>query len=66
MKKPSLVLPSSLPADTLRALRPIVQTLNDLTGARSGEIAALPTTASLAEVINTLNTVIARLNISGE
>ena len=56
MKKPTLVLPNSLPVDTLRALRPIVQTLNDMTGARSGEIAALPATASLAEVIDTLNT----------
>lgn len=66
MRKPSLVLPSSLPADALRALRPIVQTLNDMTGARSGEIAKLPTTASLADVIDTLNLVIARINISGE
>ena len=42
------------------------QVLDHLTGTRSGEIAALPTTATNADIIAKINEIVVRLNFSGE
>lgn len=65
MKKPALISPNNLPPETARVLRPIVETLNDLTGIRSGEIAHLASDASLMDITAKINELIARLNGSG-
>lgn len=62
--KPAIPVPSGS-ADE-RVLRPMKEILDILTGARLGEITPLETTATLVEVIDKLNAVIARLNRSGD
>jgi hypothetical protein len=64
MKKPAIPTPSGL-GDVERVLRPVRDTLEDITGVREGEFVALTSTATLADVITRLNAVTARLNRSG-
>lgn len=59
-------IPSPFGSDDERVLRPVKETLDILTGARSGEIAALDATATLADVIAKVNAIINRLNRSGD
>lgn len=67
MKKNGIPGTSSLPPDLARIIEPIKQNLEVITGARPGvgELAKLPTTATLAQVITKVNEIISRLNQSG-
>jgi hypothetical protein len=66
MKKPSIPSVSNVvdPA-TQRVLSAIKVNLDDITGAVTGEIPQLAATATLAQVINTVNAIIVKLNRSG-
>lgn len=66
-RKPTVVV-SGLDPKTAKALEPIRQTLEMLTGARSGitELKGLSSDATLAEVISAVNKIMARLNASGK
>ena len=66
MKTPYIPAPSSLHQEYARVLNTMKQVLDHLTGTRSGEIAALPTTATTADIIAKINEIVARLNFSGE
>jgi hypothetical protein len=59
-------IPSPAGSSDERVLRPVKETLDILTGARSGELAELPTTATLDDVIAKVNALINRLNRSGD
>lgn len=66
MKKPGI--PSAENATDRavgRALGAIKQNLDVITGAAGGEVAQLPSSATLADVINTVNDIIRRINRSG-
>lgn len=66
MKTPYIPSPTSLPQEYARVLNPMKQVLDHLTGTRSGEIIALPSTATTADIIAKINEIVARLNFSGE
>lgn len=66
MKTPYIPSPTSLPQEYARVLNPMKQVLDHLTGTRSGEIIALPSTATTADIIAKVNEIVARLNFSGE
>lgn len=67
IKKPTITT-AGLSHELARALEPVKQSIEMLTGARRGmpEIAGLPDGAKLEAVVQKLNEVIARLNASGE
>ena len=62
--KPAIPVPSGSPDE--RVLRPVKETLDILTGARQGELTALPDTATTADIITTVNAIVRRLNRSGD
>ena len=66
MKTPYIPSPTSLPQEYARVLNPMKQVLDHLTGTRSGEIIALPSPATTADIIAKVNEIVARLNFSGE
>lgn len=62
MKKPAIpAVPGSLPADNFTLLQSMKENIEIMGGIRSATIKALPTTASLADVIVTVNQLIDRL-----
>lgn len=65
-RKPTITT-SGLDPSIARVLEPVRQSLEMLTGARSGikELDGLHTNASLSDVINKINEIISRLNASG-
>ena len=67
MKKPAIPSTHTLPADLARIIEPIKQNVELMNGVRSGSpvLAALPADASLADVINTVNVLISRLDQTG-
>lgn len=65
-KKPEVPSVATLPSDLSRYLRPIKENIDLLTGVRGGPIAQLPATAVLADAINKINELIARLNQAGQ
>jgi hypothetical protein len=67
MKKPAIPPTSTLPLDVARVLEPIKANVEIMSGARPGStvITALPTTATLADVITQLNKILSRINQSG-
>lgn len=67
MKKPAIPGTSSLDPDLARVLEPIKANIEMITGARPGttSLAALPSTASLADVIAKVNAILSRINQSG-
>lgn len=62
--KPAIPTPSGFEAE--RVLRPIKETLDILTGARVGELPELANDATTEDIITAINTVIQRLNRSGD
>lgn len=66
-RKP-VVTTAGLRPDLAKALEPVRQTLEIITGARSGirELKALKKDAKLEDVITAVNQIMARLNSSGE
>lgn len=66
IKKPSIPAVGSLPYELSRIMVPVKENIDMLTGVKTGQIAQLPTTATLTDVINKLNEVIARLNYTGQ
>lgn len=66
-RKP-VVTTAGIPSDLARAMEPVKQMLEMLTGRRSGirEIRALQKDATLAEVIERVNEIACRLNGSGD
>jgi hypothetical protein len=67
MKKPAIPGTSSLAPELARMLEPIKANIEIMTGARPGStpLTALPTTASLADVIAKVNEILSRINQSG-
>jgi hypothetical protein len=65
MKKPTIPAPTGLDEPTARVLRPVKLILDDITGARSGELARLPADATLPQAVAKINDIISRLNGSG-
>jgi len=63
MKKPAIPSPAGMEAE--RVLRPMKEILEEITGQRSVELARLSSDATLADTINKVNEIIARLNRSG-
>lgn len=66
-RKP-VVVTSGLSPDLARALEPVRQTLEMLTGSRSGmrELQAIPKDATTEQIIEAVNSIMARLNASGK
>lgn len=64
-KKPSIPPASSLPAEVARVVGPIKETLEIMTGARGGELQAISSSATTAQMITAINAIIAKLNASG-
>jgi hypothetical protein len=62
--KPAIPPPAGLESE--RVLRPMKETLDILTGARTGELAPLGDTATTEDIIAKINAVIQRLNRSGD
>lgn len=67
IRKPTITT-AGLSPELAKALEPVKQSVEMITGARLGmkEINGLPTSATLEQVIGRLNEVIARLNVSGK
>lgn len=67
MKKPAIPGTGSLPPEVARILEPIKQNVEMINGARPGStpLTALPSTASLADVIAVVNQIISRVDQSG-
>jgi hypothetical protein len=67
MKKPAIPVTSSLPLDLAQIVEPLKQNVELITGVRPGSVAlsALPTTATLADVITQLNKILSRINQTG-
>ena len=65
-RKPSIVT-AGLPMELAKALEPVKQAIESITGARAGtsEMHALAQDASIGDVINKINEIITRLNASG-
>lgn len=63
MKKPSI--PRVQPQNSMLVLEALKQNIETITGQRGGEIAQLSSTATLAQVIAKINTIITTLNASG-
>lgn len=63
-KKPSIPMPA--PTNTLIVIQSIKENIETITGQRGGEQALLQTSAALSDVISAVNTLIQRLNASGE
>lgn len=64
MKKPAIPSPTGL-GEVSRVLNPIKETLDIITGVRSGEIETLDSDATLEDVVAKVKEIIARLNRSG-
>lgn len=66
-RKP-VVTTAGLPPQLAKALEPLKQNVEMLTGARSGirEIKGLSKSATLLQVIDKVNAIIARLNATGK
>lgn len=62
MRKPSIPAVNVPDQRIAQLLRPMKQNIEILTGLRSPTITPLPTDATLADVISTINAIIARLN----
>ena len=62
MRKPSIPAVNVTDQRIAQLLRPMKQNIEILTGLRSPTITPLPTDATLADVISTINAIIARLN----
>jgi len=67
MRKPSIPATGSLPLDIARVVEPLKANVELITGARPGAVslAPLPTTATLADVINQVNLLLSRIEHSG-
>jgi len=67
MKKPAIPPTSTLPLEIARVVEPIKANVEIMSGARPGSIklSALPTTASLSDVVAQLNAVLSRINQAG-
>lgn len=67
MKKPAIPGTSSLSADVARVIEPIKQNVEMFNGVRPGSAAltVLPSTATLADVIATVNKLISRIDQNG-
>lgn len=61
--KPAIPSPAGMEAE--RVLRPMKEILDQITGARSGELTQLTAAATTADIINKLNEIVQRLNRSG-
>lgn len=62
MKKPNIpAVPTNLPNDHFTLLAALKENVEIMGGVRSTEIKALPSTASLAQVIQTVNQLIDRM-----
>ena len=61
MKKPAIPALSVKDTATRNALAPMKEILEQLVGARGGRIAALPTTATTAEIISKINEILEKL-----
>jgi len=67
MKKPAIPGTGSLDPNLARIIEPIKQNIEMINGSRPGStvINQLPTTASMADVIATVNKILSRINQSG-
>lgn len=66
MKKPAIPSGAGVrDAPTARVLAALKTNIDIITGAVGGEVPALPSDATLADVISTLNAIIRRINRSG-
>lgn len=65
-RKP-VITTSGIPPALARALEPVKQSIEMITGARqkAGELKALPKGAKLEDVIEKVNQIMARINASG-
>lgn len=65
-RKPSITT-SGLPPQLAKALEPVKQSIEMITGARAGisEVKGLSSGASLEDVVKKVNEIIARINASG-
>lgn len=66
-RKP-VITTAGLPAAQAKVLEPVKQAIEMITGARSGvrELKGLPKDAELADIVEKVNQIIARLNASGK
>lgn len=65
MKKPSIPSVMMLPPQLAQVLGPMKENLEIMNGSRGNPLVQLPGTASNAEIIATINSIIARLNATG-
>jgi hypothetical protein len=67
MKKPAIPPTSTLPLEIARVIEPIKANVEIMSGARPGSTAltALPSAASLSDVITQLNAILSRINQAG-
>jgi len=67
MKKPAIPGTSNLSQELAQILAPIKTNVELITGARPGSVSltALPTTASLSDVITQVNLILSRIQQSG-
>lgn len=65
IRKPGIPSIISLPTEFATVLGPIKETLEIITGQRSGPVAQLAATATTSDIINKINELIARLNQAG-
>jgi hypothetical protein len=67
IKKPSIPTTSHLSPDIAKIVNALKENVELMTGARHGAVplVALPVTATTAQIIATINTIIQRLNTSG-
>ena len=66
-RKP-VITTAGLPAAQAKVLEPVKQAIEMITGVRSGvrELKGLPKDAELADIVEKVNQIIARLNASGK
>lgn len=64
MKKPSIPAIGNIPFELASILGPVKANIDYLTGRSTGEIKALASTATTADIISKINEIIARLNAS--
>jgi hypothetical protein len=62
MKKPAIPAISLSDQQVAAILRPMKENIESITGLRGAKLDALPSNASLSDVITKLNQVIARIN----
>jgi hypothetical protein len=67
MKKPAIPETFSLPQEIAQIVEPIKTNIELMNGSRPGSVAltALPSTATLSDVITQLNAILSRINQSG-